>query len=567
MILAALLWLFQTIIFMLYGRGFIHFAKRLVFHGNDATPSVVLVFLTGLGVVTSLASLLSLGLNLSALALGILTVGAVVLGVLEWRAGNMRGLVINLKRFLNIQRIWLLAGLLLIGIVLEVSTRLPTNPDTAIYHAQTIHWIEDFPAVPGLGNLHTRLAFNSSWLVTNALFSLAFTGLQSFHTTPGLLLAVFCLYALGGVRKIYEKSAHLSDWVKALLLPLTFATIAGESSSPGTDFPAILVLWFVMVEWMSLREKTPSSPIHGLLIAWLSIFAITLKLSVAPAALFALLVWIGFLRARQFRPAVWLVAVGILTLIPWFARNAIVSGYLVYPMPAVDVFQFDWKIPRQTAVDEVSVIQSWARIPREDSALVRSLPVNKWASIWYLNQSLFVQILLWTILGTTTLFLLAALFSSRFRNQAFPLGKEYASTAAAILAGLVFWFFSAPDIRFGYGFVLAAFALSTALWLHLCLPIVKPLVRWTALLALLITILLWGASYRPLGIKSVLSHLVEPFDYAGYSTNPCQIHEKTLLCAAAYNECGYSAFPCILTSNPAVEMRGDDFSAGFRTIK
>ena len=34
--------------------------------------------------------------------------------------------------------------------------------DTALYHAQSIHWLESYRIIPGLGNLHSRLAYNSA---------------------------------------------------------------------------------------------------------------------------------------------------------------------------------------------------------------------------------------------------------------------------------------------------------------------------------------------------------------------------------------------------------------------
>lgn len=46
--------------------------------------------------------------------------------------------------------------------------------DTYLYHAQAIRWIEEYGIVPGLGNLHNRLAYNSSVLSLQALFSLKF---------------------------------------------------------------------------------------------------------------------------------------------------------------------------------------------------------------------------------------------------------------------------------------------------------------------------------------------------------------------------------------------------------
>jgi len=52
----------------------------------------------------------------------------------------------------------------------------------------------NLPAVPGLGVLHDRLAFDSAWLVANALFSFAFLGLQSFHTLGAFLVILTAAY-------------------------------------------------------------------------------------------------------------------------------------------------------------------------------------------------------------------------------------------------------------------------------------------------------------------------------------------------------------------------------------
>ena len=52
--------------------------------------------------------------------------------------------------------------------------------DTGLYHAQAVKWINEYGTVPGLGNLHHRLAFNSSWFYFSAFFDmLAFDGKTS----------------------------------------------------------------------------------------------------------------------------------------------------------------------------------------------------------------------------------------------------------------------------------------------------------------------------------------------------------------------------------------------------
>ena len=59
--------------------------------------------------------------------------------------------------------------------------------DTSLYHAQSIRWIEEYGTVRGLGNLHCRLAYNSSSFALSALYSMSFIGGQSYHCAAGWL--------------------------------------------------------------------------------------------------------------------------------------------------------------------------------------------------------------------------------------------------------------------------------------------------------------------------------------------------------------------------------------------
>lgn len=70
--------------------------------------------------------------------------------------------------------------------------REPMQYDTGLYHSQAIRWIEEFAVVPGLGNLHMRLAYNSAFMCLQALFSLGWFVGQSLHTLNGFC----CLAAL-----------------------------------------------------------------------------------------------------------------------------------------------------------------------------------------------------------------------------------------------------------------------------------------------------------------------------------------------------------------------------------
>ena len=92
----------------------------------------------------------------------------------------------------------LLASVLLFLLYAYGTSRGILHYDTALYHAQSIRWIEEYGIVKGLGNLHCRLAYNSASFALSALYSMAFLGGQSYHCAAGFLaflLALVCLEA------------------------------------------------------------------------------------------------------------------------------------------------------------------------------------------------------------------------------------------------------------------------------------------------------------------------------------------------------------------------------------
>ena len=479
------------------------------------------------------------------------------------------GWIKSLKRLIKFSvngKVWLFIGLVLFGLVLDLSTRRAANPDTGIYHAQAIHWMELYPAVPGLGNLHTRFAFNSSWLVINAIFSFAFTGIQSFHSLPGLLVCVFCLDALSAIWKIFQREARFSDWGKALLLPLAFFTIITESSSPGTDLPAILLLWFVLVEWMREQEQPGIDVYRPLVIGIVAIFAVTVKLSIAPILLFTAIIFFQLLWKKRYRDAVILSLLGIFILLPWFARNVVLSGYLVYPQSVIDWFHPDWKIPLSWAAREQEIIQAWARIPREDTNTVLAMSFQQWAKIWFFNHRRLHQAMLCGIALFPLLATLIALLFGKIKSLLWPEIQKYFLGYLVFYSGLIFWFLSAPDLRFGFGFVIGALVLGMLLWVILFPKVIFMSSKIIALMLLLITLLFWGLQYRSIGPRTILTRIFIPTAYTSMSTAPCKLGDRTILCAEWYNECGYSAFPCVPSANPEVVLRGSEWSEGFRWI-
>ena len=133
-------------------------------------------------------------------------------------------------------------------VILYATSSSVKNPDTGIYHAQAIRWIESYPAIPGLANIHQRLGYNSSWIMVNAIFSFSFLGKQSFHFMTGYLILITTAYFFDGFKNVLGKSGSINDYVKTILLVCMFVFMLDQASSPGTDIPAAIFIGISMWE-------------------------------------------------------------------------------------------------------------------------------------------------------------------------------------------------------------------------------------------------------------------------------------------------------------------------------
>ncbi|NMC53146.1 MAG: hypothetical protein GYA48_05880 [Chloroflexi bacterium] len=558
MISAILITLLFTAVCYLYGRGSLWLAHKGLGGSTGADPHPAWVVLLGWVAVTSLASLLSLVMPLSGAALGLVLAGALVIGILGGRQSGFFPQWRELQLPVLVGGVLLLAGL---GI-LENATHNSLNPDTGIYHAQAIRWIESFAAVPGLGNLHGRFAFNSSWLVANALFSFAFLGLQSFHLLPAALVFITVWLFAGGLAGWLRGEATPANILKAVLLPLVFYILGAEISSPGTDLPVILLAWVLASGWLERRGQPGSLDVA---LFALSVFAMTLKLSAAPLMVFALLI---FIRGMRDKAAVggWIV-MGALVLAPWLARNIIYSGYPVYPVPGVPGLGFDWQIPRTDVVAEQRAVLAWGRLPRLDREEVLAMPLAQWLRMWYQDVTLNRRLILFAAAAAPLLMGGEYAWASITRRKDRDEISALLPLAALVYLGFIYWLLTAPDFRFGYGYLIVLFALPLIYPLGVLSKVkIKGLTPMPVLAALAI------AGYQALFLaqsfeaKSFNQRLIMPLAYRVLPSEPCGIVNGTVLCAAeeAWTECWYAPFPCIPQPHPAVERRGDDWGDGFR---
>lgn len=323
--------------------------------------------------------------------------------------------------------------------------------DAALYHLSTLRWISSFPIVPGLGNLHGRLAFNSSYYLYMALLNVGPWADRLYSLAPGMLLLAAGLHIPFSVLRLIQRDTapQAHDLVRVALIPLYLWQIYFAINRTSADVPVVILGIVLFVELSRLvldGGGGRQGSLSAFMILFLAAAMISLKLSAAAFAGSAVLVatialFIGGRANHERMPWTWLLVPPILALVTWSCRGVALSGYPAYPssFAAVDV---DWRIPAESVREEARWVMSWARAPGQQPDEV--LDDWEWLRPWgrrMLREGLFVFVVP-SILSL--LFGLAAIARLRQARR-----LPFATLALVPpVASLIFWFLTAPDLRF-----------------------------------------------------------------------------------------------------------------------
>jgi len=332
--------------------------------------------------------------------------------------------------------------------------------DTGLYHAQFIQWMEKHKTVPGLAWIHTRFAFNSHFHLLSALFSFSSLDLKNSSLTPLVFYPLnsffFLMFAFRSIVKIAQGLRSRSLFIAvqyAALLFCSFALFGSKLQSPIPDSIVCILTLYVFLYFLEKFEYSRSWTPHQLIILLLVLILPTFKLSAGLIVLMILpLMWTKSLKQ--------LVTIGVLAAIitiPYFVRNTIISGYPLYAIPSLDLVDVNWKIPAENALMENDIIKAWARIPYRNYQEVLALPLKEWLPQWW---EIYAYDLIKHILEVSLISPLILLLVFLFRRK--ERFNKIAIIFGVLIVNLVFWFLSAPDPRFAWGFLLIMYALTLA---------------------------------------------------------------------------------------------------------
>ncbi len=370
------------------------------------------------------------------------------------------GSVVRLRelKLSNLGRATTLAPLVIVvGLIPWLALRLAgpvLDGDTGLYHMQTVMWASAFPIVPGLGNLHDRLAFNSVYHLYAALCDAWPSPLPSFRIVNGPIFLV----SLAQLVRVAFQPAD-SKWMRArrafcLLMvgPLFLQTLNSQFYGLSPDFSIFaleVVLARLLFQVLQRGDSLHSTRYPLAVLPLLCALAITLKLSAAAVAVATCAVGlVQVLRIDDFatkRSRLRTLGAGAsaagLALGIWALSGTILSGYPLYPVHIISV-PVEWRIPRPLAMSIDYWIRSWARIPI--AHWVDVLGSWEWIPLW-LDRS--VGLLQAPLIGTA---IGAILGSIAWIRSGRPAWRPLLILMPPVV-GLAAWFATAPDVRFARG--------------------------------------------------------------------------------------------------------------------
>ncbi|MBO4266328.1 MAG: hypothetical protein J5910_03985 [Lachnospiraceae bacterium] len=337
--------------------------------------------------------------------------------------------------------------LVILGLALFVLNLMHTaessfHYDTGLYHAQSIHWLEDYGVIKGLGLLHVRFAYNSAYFPLCALYSMRdVMGGQSLHSMSGFISMILCMYSVYGWIK---KCDICSGFIR--IAPIFYFLICLlEITSPESDFVTIFLFIWLMIRLVEVNNcENEDNRLAGLCLLAISSFSLVgFKLSAAVFALVTVWPLVMLIRKKLWKSIILCGALAALMVLPYVVRNVIICGWPVYPVAHFDLFDVPWKFAKETLESDANEIGEWARLVHTGGSGDGS--TIEWLKYWWDEQFLATRLFVSSFLLSLPVMIITLFTRSKWFVKYLMM---------VMLASVAFYMIKAPLIRYGYGPVL-----------------------------------------------------------------------------------------------------------------
>ncbi len=426
------------------------------------------------------------------------------------------------------------------------------NYDSGLYHLQVVRWFSEYPIIPGIGNLHTRLAFNSPWfLVPSFFFPLVKSGYIHYYAISFWYFVIMSYLITNCINYMFHKLNHLIFYLNFILffyflhLPLFIISISPDSIAYCLTIFIITESFSLFISDKNVYRVISLVVLSGLLVA-IKILAV---LCILP--LFLLLyTHLKISRfSSEFRRSCFLL---LFFFSLYSIRGYLMSGYFSYPL----VFSFgdvDWKISNVYRMSEALEIKAYARHPGPGYLASLDQPISEWFLYW--NETFGIHTISYFVKIGIVMFVLFVTGGFIYRNSEY---RKFMLFGIFLIFGMIVWFFMAPDPRFVQGLLVFFVSFNTS---YLVYNLFKKLFV--------------GRLFIPiLGIGFYLIFFLSNSGVRNPHT-PDKIPTITSISFRVLNgiiyipesgaeQCWNHELPCAPYKNPKLEFRGSDLSDGFR---
>jgi hypothetical protein len=336
--------------------------------------------------------------------------------------------------------------------------------DTGHYYLPTIKWMHESFVPMGLANLNYLFGYNSSWFTVAAIVETPlFLKQSSIFITNALIMFFYgsaCFLTF--VKRAKDQKALFSDYyIIFAILPWIIRT-RSNMASMSPDLPSMLIALFVIYLLIRGFDSKEYNYFYFFIAIIFSVFAVTIRISAAAILIGSVLAFIYYgifikklfyfqdLGKSIFKSSLFyknLIIPFFIILLTWIIKGIILSGCIAYPSKIACFKNLQWYINPKSAS---KYIFSWARgglHSDPDKYVGNWIWLGPWFNRFMESGDKIIPIIL--IIGI--ILIITTIIRKNFLE-----GKNYSEffvPLAVSFLGLAFWFFTAPEPRYGYGYL------------------------------------------------------------------------------------------------------------------
>ena len=440
--------------------------------------------------------------------------------------------------------------------------------DSGYYHEQSIRWIEEFGTVKGSVHILKRLAYNSCYFCQCALYSMKDIFSQSLHCLSGFYGILVMGYALSGFNKSIRTNAiRLAPFVYFILL-------CSEITSPASDYPLVFSVFYVVIRWFELRDDNEEHYSPYALLSLFVVFLISIKLTVGCLILIVIKPAIAMIKEKRIKEIITSIMAGIIILLPYFIRNYIICGWLIYPFTKIDIFNPDWKLPMRHVQADADEIKVWGRGMGQIGGQVTD-SIKVWLPHWWEYMSVPNRMIVASaiiVLSVYLVYRVCRFISEVIRHDIIDNVDRYIFEAA-LLFSLLYWFLESQLFRYGVFYIIVGmfYAIGDMLgeaWNK------SVIIRVAVVLICVLTMIpftngiieYFKWNYECILYYSDYEYFVMQEDYPRVEYGTTEINGVTFYYPKEeVGQIGYHMFPALwFNGTDNVESRGDKITDGYR---